>query len=119
MTAVAKPKPMRRYSLEWNNPHTQPPDGKPRVLAEAVVPWDEEPTELFAMHVLGSGWGIHVRTVDLTPPRRLSEQAKQSIRRKRLVRRLNDKAPLFASQLIPVLMARKPDYYGAPLEVQA
>ncbi len=29
-----------RYSIAWNNPYTQPPDGKPRVVLAVDVPPD-------------------------------------------------------------------------------
>ena len=44
--------------------------------------------------------------------RKLSDEAKYRIRRKRLVRRITRKYPLFADQFIRDALLLKPEYYG-------
>jgi hypothetical protein len=64
----------------------------------------------------GSGWGLTVGIdEDARPKRRLSRQAKASIRRKSLERRVRKKAPLFADRIIADEIAANPNYFN-PVE---
>lgn len=105
---------MCRWSLKWSNPYTNPPDGMPRVLVEQIVPRGVRPDEVDRQHVLGSGYAIHFQAISSTPPRQLSREAKQSIRRKAAARRIEKAAPLFAASLIPQTIASQPEYFGTP-----
>lgn len=101
------------YCIEWSNPYTSPPAGRPRVLAEMFVPttgaarW---PQELVALHVLGSGYSVTSRAITPPPVERTAEQ-KASSRRKRLARRMVQRYPLLADDMIANAIAAKPDYY--------
>jgi hypothetical protein len=64
----------------------------------------------------GSGWALCIRIdEDARPKRRLSLQAKGSIRRKSLERRVRKKAPLFADLIIADELAAHPTYFN-PVE---
>jgi hypothetical protein len=64
----------------------------------------------------GSGWGLCIGIdEDARPKRRLSMQAKGSIRRKSLERRVRKKAPLFADRIIAEELAANPSYFN-PVE---
>jgi hypothetical protein len=65
---MAKVSELCCWTLEWNNPHTQPPDNQPRVLIEEILPRGQEPEQIKAAHILG---GLMVFTSDL-PTRHLS-----------------------------------------------
>ena len=109
---MTKPPEMVRWTLEWNNPQTVPPNDQPRVLLEQILPRGEEPTEINKRHELGSPYGVHFRTISAKPPRQLSIEAKQGIRRKAAARRIQKAAPLFAASLIAETMSKQPEYFG-------
>lgn len=111
--AANKAVEMCRWTLEWNNPKTNPPEGQPRILVDVTLPRGEKPASLNAQWKPGTGYGIHFYgAVSLKPPRTLSESAKQSIRRKALARRMRTKNPLFADTAIAAAIAANPTYYG-------
>ena len=96
------------------DPLHQPPDGMPRVLVEQILPRGVRPDEVDRQHVLGSGYGIHFQAISSAPPRQLSVQAKQSIRRKAVARRIEKAAPLFAATLLDETLANQREYFGTP-----
>lgn len=104
--------------IEWSNPYTEPPDGRPRTLAAVVVPATAGggaplvPPELRALWKPGDGYCAGFCRLDDKPRRKLSAAAKFSIRRKRLKARIEKRWPLFAEQMIAEAMQRKPSYYG-------
>jgi len=75
-----KPADMIRWTLEWSNPYTNPPDGQPRVLLEEILSRGQEPQEIKKQHILGSPYGVHFRPMATKQPRQLSIEAKQGIR---------------------------------------
>ena len=103
---------MIRWTLAWNNSRTNPPDGGPRVLIEQILPRGVQPEEIYRSHVLGSPYGIHFQPLDQRQPRQLSLQAKQRIRRKSAVRRIEKAAPLFAASLFEQALSAQPEYFG-------
>jgi hypothetical protein len=61
----------------------------------------------------GSGWSLFVGIdEDSRPKRRFSPQAKASIRRKSLERRIRKIAPLFADRIIADEVAANPEYFN-------
>jgi hypothetical protein len=64
----------------------------------------------------GNGWGLSV-SPEMPEPRRLSPEAKGKLRRKSLERRIEKQAPLFASDLIQIELAARPEYFAGE-EVQ-
>ncbi len=102
------------WTLAWTNPYTQPPNGKPRVLATEIVEGGShnKPATFDGLSVPGDGYGWHWRSLDEMPTRRLSDETKRKIRRGNLKRRVMSKAPLFASALIADAIAHSPEYFG-------
>lgn len=103
---------MIRWTLAWNNSRTNPPEGRPRVLIEQILPRGVQPEEILKAHVLGSPYGVHFQPIDQTPPRQLSLEAKQRIRRKAVARRIEKAAPLFAASLLEQTLKSQPEYFG-------
>jgi len=110
-----------RYTIQWHSPHTEPPDGQPRVKAEMFETTEQRrereargertPPEWFReLHKIGDGYCIGVQHIS-PPPRQLPRETLASVRRKRLRRRIEKKYPLFAEQMIAEEMAKKPAYY--------
>lgn len=112
-----------RFAIKWGNPYTNPPEGTPRELI-AITRMQEStwaiPQEIGQMLETvvqpGSGWGLFVGVnEDVRPRRRLSLQAKASIRRKSLEGRVRKAAPLFADHIIAAELAANPNYFN-PVE---
>jgi hypothetical protein len=106
------------YTVAWNNPYTDPPNGK-RVLAEMFVlrqnrDGSRTPPEIQAYRDTygppGSGYGIHIQHVG-PPTKPKPPEVRASIRQKRLAARMQAKVPLFAEQFIADELDAKPDYY--------
>lgn len=108
----------RSHSVQWANPHTDPPDGREHVQLRVVVTYTDRCTpqeiaqKIDELGGLGSGWAHYISFIE-EEPRRLSLASKQSLRRKRLKSRLEKKHPLFADQFYEEALAEKPEYYGA------
>lgn len=108
-------------TVQWNNPYSQPPDGKPRILAEHFVLQQGDhgcpPPPPHLLQVieqaggLGCGYSIYIRHIK-PPARQLSDAAKGSIRRKRLEKRVTSKYPMFASEFIRLEIAKRPEYFA-------
>ena len=118
----SKPRPIQ-FAIRWSNPYTNPPDGMARELI-AITRVQEStrdiPQEILQMLETvahpGSGWGLCIGIdEDARPKRRLSMQAKGSIRRKSLERRVRKKAPLFADRIIAEELAANSSYFN-PVE---
>ncbi len=110
-----------RYSVEWGNPYTNPPEGQPRVLVE----WFETtahreqrrlagdgniPQQVAEAHVPGSGYMVCVSTI-APPPRQKEKEQLATLRRKRLEKRMTEKHPLFAEQFIQEELQKRGWYY--------
>ena len=111
------------FAIKWGNPYTNPPEGMPRELI-AITRMQEStrniPPEIVeALETVarpGSGWALCIGIdEDARPKRRLSLQAKGSIRRKALERRVRKKAPLFADHIIAAELAANARYFN-PVE---
>ena len=111
------------FAIKWGNPYTDPPEGMPRELI-AITSMQEStrdiPPEISgALERVagpGSGWALCIGIdEDARLKRRLSLQAKGSIRRKALERRVRNKAPLFADRIIADELAANPSYFN-PVE---
>jgi len=105
------------FRISWFNPYTNPPEGKPRVLAEMSAEKSHPvPTEyqevLKRLAPIGSGYGIGITCI--TPrlkDREWSVERKAANRRKLLQGRVNKAAPLFAEDIIKAEVAKKPEYF--------
>jgi len=111
-----------RYSIEWGNPYTAPPDRKPRVIAEMFETIEQRsrrmknggrafPAELASLHQLGDGY-FCTTTAICTPHKSLTKESLAEVRLKRLKRRIQKKYPLFADQFIAEAIENKPEYYA-------
>ena len=118
----SKPRPFR-FSIKWGNPYTNPPEGMPRELMSITRVQQSTrdiPAEITqALEKVarpGSRWSVFVGIdEDARPRRRLSPQAKASIRRKSRERRIRRVAPLFADRIIADELAANPKYFN-PVE---
>lgn len=99
------------HRIEWGNPYTEPPDGAPRVLAEIFTDYSTSPPGLPEC-TPGGGYCHTVRRLDPPSGRALNQQQLAHVRRARLERRIQQRAPLFAEELVASEMERKPAYYA-------
>lgn len=106
-----------RCSLAWRNPTRPVPDGLPRVLLAVLCdrphPVPSEIDALWREMGPGSGWSVGWQLVEQRPIRRWSQEAKARARVRNLRRRMEEKFPLLAEQLIADELARRPSYYEA------
>ena len=108
------------HRLEWSNPYTSPPDGK-RVAMEVFLPasiegcreWPKEMEEKYwqLRELYKDGIYSHVIRAITQFPKEMTKETLSSIRQKRLSRRIEEKYPLFAEQIIQEEMQRNKDYY--------
>lgn len=105
------------WRVVWGDPYTDPPSGNDRMLVEVFEPvgshyWSKRPPEIEAAYP-GVGHGYVISWTYVSDPiRQLSREALASVRRKRLERRVRQKYPLLAEQIISEELAKKPDYYN-------
>ena len=101
------------WCIAWGNPYVDPPPPGLKVLARIFVPGHSTypPEELKAIkYSLGGGYCLTCRAMT-EPIQQRSPEVLARIRRKRLIRRMNAKTPLFADFFVEQELARKPDYY--------
>lgn len=101
--------------LAWTNPYREPPNGL-HVLAEVfrsnnTLNSREVPQEFCNLHKLGDGYGNSFTFLSCTV-KKLPKETLSSIRKKRLIRRMEKKYPLFAEQFIQEEISLKQDYYA-------
>lgn len=98
--------------IEWGNPYTSPPDGRPRILAEVVVEHPLDNEEELARHHPGFGKGYSfTHRALLPPPRTVAPEIKAERRRKALAKKMEKRYPLFAQEFTNERIGQKPDYY--------
>jgi hypothetical protein len=107
---------LKRFTLTRNTLNAEIPDGWPaernEVLVDVIAPGGRTPAVIEAIWYPGCGYSVHETPLRIEEPRRLSEETKQGIRRKSLVRRMEAKATLFAAEMIAEALEAQPDYYG-------
>jgi len=108
------------WSVRWNNPYTDPPDGWPRVLIEVFRPEGHFEVRAHPPAAIrqimdeigpGNGYGLHWQPIS-EPPKTTSPEKLAKIRRQRLERRVHKKYPLLADQIIAEEMLKKAEYYA-------
>ncbi len=104
------------YTLMWLNPYTNPPEKLPREIMEREgCPSEEKCPEMLARYMElggpGSGWFMGWRALE-KPRRTWSPEAKARNRRKRMEKRMWDKFPLFAEDLIRQELEARPAYFA-------
>jgi hypothetical protein len=112
------------YSIEWNNPYTDPPVGEPRVKARYFEPVRDDgrgarvPEELKALEMTGDGYSTTIRAV-LEPQKVKTDEELAVSRKKRLKRRLKKETPLFAEHFEKVELKRHAQYYEGKSRYEA
>lgn len=104
------------WQIQWSNPYTEPPHGQPRVrmsVTRATPHAHPAPAVIDrAIAIIGFGRGWCVSCGPTMPAgRKLSPEAKGKMRRRNLERRVQKAAPLFATDLIQIEMAKQSEYY--------
>ncbi|MBI5841455.1 MAG: hypothetical protein HZB19_15260 [Chloroflexi bacterium] len=100
------------HSVEWSNSHTNPPAEAPRILAEVFTLEKDTPIEFQNFsYSLGGGYSKTIRYVAEASGKELSKEVLASVRKKRLVRRVKAKVPMFADFFIEQEIQRKAEYY--------
>lgn len=104
------------WTIQWHNPHTDPPEGKPRVLAEWFFPNGHQhlrqcPPELQAMTTPGDGYRLCWSAVEALPKKQPKDKLALT-RQKRLRRRMEKKYPLFAEMMVEAEMEKRPSFYA-------
>lgn len=103
--------------VRWYSPYTQPPDGKPRILWAASIPWpfDGDYLEIIPFSKCGvkkeGKYSVVLQNGDLKPMRSHSAESKSRQRIGNLKRRISKKAPLFADHFMDQEISKKPEYY--------
>lgn len=103
------------WTVEWGNSYKEPPNGK-EVLIESFQPvgseyWSKHPPEINEAYPgFGKGYCVTWRCVS-SLPKILSQEKLKNVRRKRLERRMKNKYPLFAEEMIREEMEKKKNYY--------
>jgi hypothetical protein len=109
-----------RYSLEWFSPYADPPDGKPRILAEMYESVErrkereargEPSVPLEFVEQKQPHYSVYVQAVE-KPSISLPPETLASIRKKKLAKRLRDKYPMFADQFYEEETNRRELYYS-------
>ncbi len=106
--------------VAWANPYTQPPDGRPRMLAEDVIlDWPHRTLEerrcpewLDQLAAANPGYSIIGSPSYPFKRRKQSAEAKAQARRKRMAQRIEKKAPLFAEQFVAEELEHRPAFYA-------
>lgn len=105
------------YQLAWSNPYTEPPEGRPRILAEIFVPAEHPgagapgaPREI-AEYPRRAGYTMFVSGIE-GMPRQLAPEQRGRIRRQRLEKREGKRFPLFAEQFVQEELTAKPQYFA-------
>ncbi len=84
------------HTIAWGNPHTQPPEGAPRLLLVVETDSGVTPTEIVPLWSQVRGYAMGCQPLEDRPPRRWSAGARGRVRRANLRRRLGREHPLFA-----------------------
>jgi hypothetical protein len=101
-----------KYSLRWHGRAAVEPVYGTGVVVEELVERGCLNSVASALWFPGGGYEVVVSLESIDEPRKLSETAKQSIRRKSLRRRVVANAPLFADELERAALKSNPDYFG-------
>jgi hypothetical protein len=101
-------------SVQWCNPHREPPEGAPRVLWACTVLDRAYEAEILAHAPScqpGSGYSPTFTAIT-PPPRRFTPERKAKIRIRNLRDRLARQVPLFADEYFEQEVTRRPGYFA-------
>ncbi|WP_436877904.1 theronine dehydrogenase [Siccibacter turicensis] len=100
-----------QYSVRWGNRYAPCP-GAYELACEVVIAGERCPEWLTALATDNKGYVINIDFPDVKPIRRWSDERKAAARKRNLIRRVMNAAPLFADELIAGELAARPDYYS-------
>jgi len=108
------------HELRWYSPYTEPPSGQPRVLAEVYLPIEHPDcrcgtAEFCALFRPGNGY-VHNITAISPPPRPQKTETTARLRRLRVERRMQKRAPLFTDELLADELERRSAYYAGGID---
>ena len=116
-------KSYQRWRIYWTHPIQQPPNNLPVVLAEHVIETEAkqgavqspELNALYEQHKpptgFAMGWGKYTQ-----PPKTQEQEKVAKNRVLRMQKKIRDKYPLFADELIERELTEKKDYYAGIMD---
>lgn len=119
MGDIMKDRPVSdlRYTVTWRNPYKPRPAGLPKILCSS--PFEEE---LTLPWIIASNWGINAWAIGIyfehpKPKRKMDEEKRASMRRKRMQARVEKTAPLFADEFEKKELQQRPEYFAGKSQV--
>ena len=106
-----------RYTITWRNPYKPRPAGLPKILCSS--PFEEE---LTLPWIIASNWGLSAWAIGIyfehpKPKRRMDEEKRAAMRKKRMHTRLEKTAPLFADEFEKKELEKRADYFAGKSQV--
>lgn len=106
-----------RYTITWRNPYKPRPVGLPKILC--CSPFEEE---LTLPWIIASNWGLSAWAIGIyfehpKPKRKMDEEKRASMRRKRMQTRVEKTAPLFADEFEKNELEKRPEYFAGKSQV--
>ena len=106
-----------RYTVTWRNPYKPRPAGLPKILCSS--PFEEE---LTLPWIIASNWGINAWAIGIyfehpKQKRKMDEEKRASMRRKRMQTRVEKTAPLFADEFEKKELQQRPEYFAGKSQV--
>lgn len=119
MGDIMKDRPVSdlRYTVTWRSPYKPRPAGLPKILCSS--PFEEE---LTLPWIIASNWGINAWAIGIyfehpKPKRKMDEEKRASMRRKRMQTRVEKTAPLFADEFEKKELQQRPEYFAGKSQV--
>ena len=119
MGDIMKDRPVSdlRYTVTWRSPYKPRPAGLPKILCSS--PFEEE---LTLPWIIASNWGINAWAIGIyfehpKPKRKMDEEKRASMRRKRMQTRVEKTAPLFADEFEKKELEKRADYFAGKSQV--
>jgi len=111
-----------RYTIQWFTPYGEPPDGKPRIKAEMFETVEQRnirtsngeppvPEWFSLLHKPRDQYSLYIQAIK-TPMKQLSKETLAIIRKKRTLRRLQNKYPMLVDELFKEELKNNPTYFA-------
>lgn len=106
-----------RYTITWRNPYKPRPAGLPKILCSS--PFEEE---LTLPWIIASNWGLSAWAIGIyfehpKPKRKMDEEKRAAMRKKRMHTRIEKTAPLFADEFEKKELEKRADYFAGKSQV--
>jgi len=106
-----------RYTITWRNPYKPRPEGLPKILCSS--PFEED---LTLPWIMASNWGLSAWAIGiyfehLKPKRKMDEEKRAAMRKKRMHTRIEKTAPLFADEFEKKELEKRADYFAGKSQV--